>query len=97
VAIKQAWDDIDENLAETEAKVRAGTLSPIPYFMLKNLMDIALLASYAGKWQWQVKRHFKPEVFIKLDAGTLDKYAGIFNITKEELISFGKKERVNGQ
>ena len=90
VAIKQAWDDIEENLAETEAKVRAGTLSPIPYFMLKNLMDIALLARYAGKWQWQVKRHFKPEVFMKLDAGMLDKYAGIFNITKEELTSFGK-------
>ena len=94
VAIKQAWDEIDDNLADTVAKVRAGTLSPIPYFMLKNLMDLALLARYAGKWQWQVKRHFKPGVFKTLDNAMLDKYAEIFNITKEELVSFGNdKER----
>jgi len=84
-ALRQAWNDIDETLAETETKVRAGQLSPIPYFMQKNLMDLSLLARYMGKWQWQVKRHFKPDVFKKLSAGTLDKYARIFNITKEEL------------
>ncbi len=90
VAIKQAWDDIDEHLAETEAQVRAGTLSPIPYFMQKNLMDLALLARYAGKWQWQVKRHFKPGVFNKLSAAMLEKYAQIFNITTAQLTGFGK-------
>jgi len=93
VVIKQAWDEIDENLADTERKVRAGTLSPIPYFMLKNLMDVALLARYAGKWQWQVKRHFKPEVFKTIDAAMLDKYAQIFNITKEELTGFGRDKQ----
>src|ERR1019366_2676248 len=56
-AIQQAWDNINEKLAETVTKVRAGTLSPLAYFMQKNLMDVALLARYAGKWQWQVKRH----------------------------------------
>ena len=90
LAMKQAWDDIDESLAETEAKVRAGVLSPIPYFMQKNLMDIALLARYAGKWKWQVKRHFKPEVFQKLDPSIIAEYARIFNITTDELINFGK-------
>ena len=90
-ALKQAWDDIDETLAETEAKVRAGLLSPIPYFMQKNLMDTALLARYIGKWQWQVKRHFKPDVFKHIDTVTLDKYASIFNITTDELNNFGKR------
>ncbi len=90
VVIKQAWDDIDEHLAETEAKVKAGTLSPLPYFMQKNLMDLALLARYAGKWQWQVKRHFKPAVFNKLSPAMHDKYAQIFNITTAELTGFGK-------
>ena len=92
VVIKQAWDDIDEHLAETEAKVKGGILSPIPYFMQKNLMDIALLARYIGKWQWQVKRHFKTSVFKKLDNGVLDKYATIFNVTTDELINFGKRD-----
>ncbi len=90
-ALKQAWDDIDETLAETEKKVRDGQWSPIPYFMQKNLMDVALLARYIGKWQWQVKRHFRPEVFKKLNTGTLDQYARIFNITRDELINFGKQ------
>ena len=89
-ALKQAWDDIDETLAEIEAKVRAGTLSPIAYFMQKNLMDLALLARYAGKWKWQVKRHFKPEIFKKLDQAMIAQYARIFNITTDELINFGK-------
>ena len=84
-ALRQAWDDIEDALATTEAKVRAGELSPIAFFMQKNLMDLALLARYMGKWQWQVKRHFKPEVFKKLDAATLAKYAQVFNITAEEL------------
>jgi len=88
--MKQAWDDIDKSLAETIVKIQNGTLSPLPYFMQKNLMDLALLARYAGKWQWQVKRHFKPEVFNKLPPAMLEKYAGIFNITKEELVNFGK-------
>ena len=60
-ALKQAWDDIDSvRCAEIESKVRAGELSPVAYFMQKNLMDISLLARYAGKWKWQVKRHFDP-------------------------------------
>ena len=91
VALKQAWDDIDETLAETEKKVRVGILSPIPYFMQKNLMDTALLARYLNKWQWQIKRHFKPGVFKKLNTATLSEYARIFNTTTDELINFGKR------
>ena len=90
VATKQAWDAIEEELTETEKKVKAGILSPVPYFMQKKLMDLPLLASYVGKWQWQVKRHFKPSVFSKLGKDMLQKYADTFGITTEELINFGK-------
>ena len=89
-ATKQAWDDIDENLLETAEQVRAGALSPVPYFMQKNLMELSLLARYTGKWQWQVKRHFRPGVFNRLKPGMLSTYARIFNISVDELISFGK-------
>ena len=89
-AMKQAWDDVDETLADTEAQVRAGAVSPIAYFMQKNLMDLALLAKYVGKWQWQVKRHMKPSVFNKMDNALLQKYADVFRITIEELKGFGK-------
>lgn len=89
-ATRQAWDEIDEQLAATEAKVKAGQLSPVAYYMHKCLMDPALLAQYMGKWQWQVKRHMKPAVFAKLSSKTIEKYASVFNITVNELLSFGK-------
>jgi len=89
-AMKQAWDDIDTTLGATLEDVKAGKLSPVAYFMQKNLMELALLAKYVGFWQWQVSRHMKPAVFAKLGNATLQKYALVFNISIEELINFGK-------
>ena len=89
-ATRQVWDDVEEALAATEAQVKAGEISPVAYYMQKSLMDIALLAKYVGKWQWQVKRHMKPGVFSKLSTKMLEKYASVFNITVQELQSFGK-------
>lgn len=90
-AMKQAWDAVDEALADTEEKVRQGTLSPIAYFMQKNLMDISLLSKYVGKWKWRVRRHMKPAVFKQLSDNQLQAYATLFNITVAELKDFGKK------
>ena len=85
LVLKQAWEDIDWQLAEEKKKVISGMVSPISYYMIKNRMDIAILASYVGKWQWQVKRHMKPSVFKSLSEPIKEKYARVFNITKEEL------------
>ncbi len=90
IATRQAWDAVDEELAVTEEQVRNGELSPIAYYMHKCLMEPSLLAKYVGKWQWQVKRHMKPSAFKKLSDDMLQKYAKAFNITVEELTSFGK-------
>ena len=89
-AMKQAWDAADEELAETVAAIKAGELSPLAFYMKKSLMDLSLLAKYAGKWQWQVKRHMKPSVFNGLSQNMLQTYANIFNITVPELVNFGK-------
>lgn len=89
-ATKQAWDEVEQSLEETEAKVKAGELSPVAYFMEKNLMDLPLLAKYAGKWQWQVKKHLKPAGFAKLAPDMMRRYAEIFNISVEALTGFGK-------
>lgn len=89
-ALKNAWDDADEKLAEVEAQVRAGKLSPIAYYMHKNLMDASLLAKYVGKWAWQVRRHMKPGIFKKLKPATMEAYARVFNISVQELQYFGK-------
>ena len=90
LATTQAWEAILEDLKETEQKVKAGELSPIAYFMQKSLMELPVLARYMGKWQWQIKKHFKPEVFRKLDDETLNKYCRVFNISLDELKLFGQ-------
>lgn len=87
-ATKQAWDEVEEDLRETELQVKQGKLSPIAWYMKKNLMDTALLAKYVGKWQWQVRRHFKPSVFNTLSPALLQQYAAVFNITVDELKAF---------
>ena len=92
VATKQAWDAIEEELAETMKQVQAGAVSPIAWYMQKKLMDLPLLAQYVGKWQWQVKRHMKPQVFNELSDKMLEKYASVFEITVDELKSLGKNE-----
>ena len=43
-------------------------------------------------WKWRVKRHFKPAVFKKLHKDTLSKYAKVFEISVEELITFKGEE-----
>lgn len=85
MAIRQAWDAVEEELKEVVQQVKAGQLSPVAYYMHKCLMELPILAKYAGKWQWQVKRHFKPAIFASLDAKMLERYASVFNISVEEL------------
>jgi len=93
VAMHQAWEAIEEELINTEKQVREGKLSPIAYFMQKKLRDLPLLAKYVGKWQWQVRKHLRPATFSKLSEKMLLKYAGVFGISVNELVNFGKETR----
>ena len=83
--MQQAWDNINEKVEETKEKVINGQLSPIAYYMEKNIMDIGLLSKYMGLWRWTVKKHLKPKHFNKLSDKRLSQYADIFNITPEQL------------
>jgi len=83
--MQQAWDNINEKVEETKEKVINGQLSPIAYYMKKNIMDIGLLSKYMGLWRWTVKKHLKPKHFNKLSDKRLSQYADIFNITREQL------------
>ncbi|UEG52756.1 hypothetical protein LLH06_17565 [Mucilaginibacter daejeonensis] len=84
-ALNVAWEDIDKRIAVAKQKVLDGQASPIYFFMEYRLMDVALVADYTGFWQWQVKRHLKPEVFKGLNDTKLQKYALAFNTTVDDL------------
>ncbi len=87
VALNNAIEEINERIANAKNRVLAGKTSPIEYYMELHKMDVGILASYVGFWQWKVKRHFKPSIFKKLSEKTLNKYAETFNVSVEELKS----------
>ncbi len=83
--LNQAWDEINEKVAQTAAKVNAGELSPLAYHMEKNLMDVGMLSQHVDLSKRNVDRHLTPEGFAALDEKTLSRYAEVFDITVDRL------------
>jgi hypothetical protein len=84
-ALDVAWKDVEERIAKAKQRVLNGEASPLLFFMEYRLMDMEILAGYSGFWQWQIKRHLKPDVFKKLSDEKLQKYADAFNVKVEDL------------
>ena len=91
-ALDVTWEEIARKVEAAREKVQKGEASPILFFMEKSVMDIGILAGYTGFWKWRIKRHLKPEVFKKLSAKKLAKYAEVFNVSVEELKSMNAHE-----
>jgi len=85
IALSNAIEDIEERIQKAKQRVQDGKTSPLEYYMELHKMDIGILASYLGMWQWRVKRHFKPSVFKSLKTKTLQKYAEVFEVSIAEL------------
>jgi hypothetical protein len=85
IALDNALKEIEERIALAKEKVLNNETSPIPYYMELHKMDVPVLSSYVGMWQWRVKRHFKPSVFKRLKNKTLAKYADVFEISIDQL------------
>ncbi|MDD5099342.1 MAG: hypothetical protein PHP66_00175 [Syntrophales bacterium] len=81
-------DAFQEKAEEVKERILRNESSPIEYFMYKRLLEPKFLAQAMDIAVWRLKRHFKPNVFKKLDPGTLRKYANIFNVTVDDLINF---------
>jgi hypothetical protein len=54
--------------------------------MVKNQMNVSLLAKYVGFNRLRVRLHLKPSVFGRLNPSILEKYARIFEIEVGELL-----------
>lgn len=94
-ALLQAWDMIHEKTEKVRQMVLSGKLSPIAFFMEKNIMDIKLLADYMELPKRKVKKHLKRKHFDKLDETTLRRYAETFGITIEQLKNFPATPETN--
>ncbi len=83
--LQQAWDLFQERIEDARQRVLAGKVSPVVYYMEKNLLDPLNLSMMAGIAVWRVKWHFRPAVFKRLPDKVLKKYAEAFNITVDQL------------
>ncbi|MDP3695205.1 MAG: hypothetical protein Q8R42_03725, partial [Desulfocapsaceae bacterium] len=81
----QAWLEIEKNIAASKDKVSAGRVSCLHYYMTANQMDTGLLAQYTNLPRWQVCLHLVPFIFKRLSAGTLKKYADLYQISPDDL------------
>lgn len=86
IALNRSLDLLEERAENFKDLYKKGLISPIQYYMELNRMDLGTTASYMGKWNWQIKRHFKPSVFKRLPQKTLAKYATTFQISITQLI-----------
>ena len=92
-ALKQAWEQVNEQVEEARQDVISGKRSILAWHMEKNIMAIKLLSNYTGISRRKIKKHLKPDVFSGLDKPVLQKYAEAFNITVDELLNPKEFER----
>ncbi len=91
IALRQAWESIVDQLQQVLIEIKAGQKSPLAYHMIRNQMDVALLAQYSGIAKWRVKRHLNSEVFARLDDVVLTPYAKLFSIELSQLRTVPKQ------
>ena len=77
--------ELDTQTQAAREAVEKDEYSPLYYHMFRCRYDETGLAMAAGVWKWQLRRHFRPEVFAKLPAKTLQKYADACQISIDGL------------
>lgn len=73
---------LEENLI---AKLTAGEISPVYFFMTLEDISISELAKRAGIAKNKVKKHLQPAGFMKARVSDVSKYAEVFNIPAANL------------
>lgn len=81
IVLQQALDEIDRVAQDALERVKKGKTSTLEFHMYAQRMDLPMLAQAVGRFQWQVKRHFKPEIFAILNESDLELYADIMDIS----------------
>lgn len=74
VVLDQAIAQFDLLCKDARRRVEQGVSSPLEYHMYQRRMDVTVLAQSTGFFQWQVRRHLKPEVFSLLSEKKLARY-----------------------
>lgn len=75
-----------EGLTEAaRERVKAGETSALEYHMYNSRLDVLGLAQVSGRFQWQIRRHFKPHIFNRLSDKKLTPYCDAMGLSVEQL------------
>jgi hypothetical protein len=85
IVTSHAVEALHAQAEEARERVKAGTASPLEFWMYERRMDLPLLSQTSGFWQWRVKRHLRPEVFVTLPARHLARYAQALGVSAAAL------------
>ena len=80
-----AVEDLNKLAGEAYQRVQAGLSSPLEYHMYKKRQDVLGLSQATGFFQWQIRRHLKPKVFLTLKQKKLQIYSDALGINIAEL------------
>ncbi|HQP25346.1 MAG TPA: helix-turn-helix transcriptional regulator [Smithellaceae bacterium] len=92
VCVAAIVSEVRANIENARKEVLAGLKSPLCYHMAVRQMDVKFLARAAGIAVFRVKRHMRPEIFVKLKPSVLDRYAVALAVTPEELKTVADSE-----
>ena len=87
IVLDQAIAEFDNAAAECLPRAKSGQTSALEYHMYKCRMDVLLLAQSTGYFQWQVRRHMRPEIFKSLSDSKKQRYAEALGLSVEQLYS----------
>ena len=79
-ATRQAVAELERLANAAYDLVLVGEVAPLYFHMYNQRMDIDLLAAASGVWRWRLKRHLKPEVFVKLAPEIVAHYAEVLGL-----------------
>ena len=91
IVTSQAVEEFERLAKDALLKVQNKEISPLAYHMVKNRMDLALLAQTTGFFKWTIKRDFKVEKFATMSEKRALIYAEVMGITVDELRSIPRK------
>ncbi len=85
IATDTALDLLAEQQRDAWHRAQRGETSPLEYYMVYRRMDVALLAQTSGIFRWRIRRHFRPELFRKLNDRLLVRYSEALGIDVKTL------------
>lgn len=87
IVTRHAVEALEAQAEEARRRAASGAASTLEFWMYQRRMDPALLSQASGVWRWRVRRHLRPEVFARLPATVLARYAEALGLSIQQLRS----------